>query len=80
MNLRSVLMAANVGCLLLAIGAEAGAAELKLITAAATRTLMAGLGPKFEQATGHTLAVTVATAGDAVLSVSPASTPITRKA
>jgi molybdate transport system substrate-binding protein len=65
-KIRSVLIA-NIGFLLLLfVNAAATAAELKLISAAATRTLMLELGPKFERASGHKLTITFTTAGEAV--------------
>jgi molybdate transport system substrate-binding protein len=44
----------------------ADAAEIKLLSAIAMQQLMEDLGPKFERATGHKLAVTIATLGPAL--------------
>jgi molybdate transport system substrate-binding protein len=63
-KLRSLVAVSNIGFLcLLTVGIPAEAAELKVLSAAATRTVMQDLGPKFERATGHKLAITFATVG-----------------
>ena len=62
MKIRSVVAAANIGFMfLLMIGIAAEAAELKVLSAIAMQTVMEDLGPKFERATGHKLAITFAT-------------------
>ena len=67
MKLRSLFAAANIGFMLLfLVGGEARAAELKVVSALATRTVMADVGPMFERATGHKLAITFVTLGEAV--------------
>jgi len=67
MKIRSLFAAANVGFMfLLLVSGEARAAELKVLSALATRTVMADVGPMFERATGHKLAVTFVTLGEAV--------------
>jgi molybdate transport system substrate-binding protein len=64
MKIRSLVAASNIGLMcLLTVGIAAEAAELKVLSAAATRTVMEDLGPKFERATGHKLAITFATVG-----------------
>jgi molybdate transport system substrate-binding protein len=42
------------------------AADINVLSAAAMRTVMADIGPKFERATGHTLIITFVTVGEAV--------------
>jgi molybdate transport system substrate-binding protein len=51
---------------LLVVGNAAEAAELKVLSAIAMTPVMEDLGPKFERATGHKLAITFATLGAAV--------------
>ena len=64
MRMRAVVAAAHIGfmCLLL-IGIAAEAAELTVLSVGAVRAVMEDLGPKFERATGHTLACTFALPG-----------------
>lgn len=58
MRASSMLAAARIGFLLLfALGAAAQAAELKVLSAAAMRPVFNELGPQFERATGHKLAI-----------------------
>jgi molybdate transport system substrate-binding protein len=45
------------------VGAEAQAAEVKLLCATAMRSIVEELTPRFERATGHRLAATFATLG-----------------
>ncbi len=67
MKTRSLTAVANIGFLfLLLIGGDAGAAELKVLSALATRTMMEELGPTFKRTAGYRLAITFATAGEAV--------------
>ena len=67
MKIRSLVAAANIGCMfLLVLGIKAEAAELKVLSAPAMQTVMEDLGPKFERATGHTLAISFATGGATV--------------
>ena len=51
---------------LFAIGFAAAAAEIKVLSALAMKPVMEDLGPKFDRATGHKLAITFATVGEAV--------------
>jgi molybdate transport system substrate-binding protein len=67
MKIRSLVAAANIGVtLLLVVGIAAEAAELKVLSAIGMQPVMEDLGPKFERATGHKLAITFATLGAAV--------------
>ncbi len=52
--------------LLLSQGLAAEAAELKILCANGMQTVMEDLGPKFERATGHKVAITFATGGATV--------------
>jgi molybdate transport system substrate-binding protein len=60
-------------CLLL-VGIAAEAAALKVLSAGAMQAVLEDLGPKFERATGHTLAFTFVTAGAAVKRVQEGET------
>jgi molybdate transport system substrate-binding protein len=51
---------------LLVLGIKAEAAELKVLSAIGMQLVMEDLGPKFERATGHKLAITFATLGATV--------------
>jgi molybdate transport system substrate-binding protein len=51
---------------LLALGFAVQAAEVKVVSALALKPVMEDLGPKFERETGHKLAVTFATLGEAM--------------
>jgi len=67
MKIRSLVAAANIGFMfLLVLGIKAEAAELKMLSAFGMQSVMEDLGPKFERATGHKLAISFATAGAAV--------------
>jgi molybdate transport system substrate-binding protein len=67
MKIRSLIVAANIGFMfLLMLGIKAEAAELKVLSAIGMQSAMEDLGPKFERATGHKLAISFATAGAAV--------------
>ena len=62
MKIRSLVAAANIGFMfLLMVGITAEAAELKVLSAIGMQAVMEDLGPKFERATGHKLAITFAT-------------------
>ena len=67
MKIRSLVAAANIGFMfLLVLGPKAEAAELKVLSAIGMQSVLEGLGPKFERATGHKLAISFATAGAAI--------------
>ena len=67
MRVRSLASAACFGLLMLwAQTATAKAAEIKLLCAIALQQLMENLGPKFEGASGHKLAITIAPLGQAL--------------
>jgi molybdate transport system substrate-binding protein len=67
MNARSLFVLATTGFMLpLLIGAQARAAEVKVLAALAMQPVLADLGPKFERTTGHKLVVTFATLGGIV--------------
>ena len=67
MKIRSLVAAANIGFMfLLLVGIAAQAAEVKVLSGGGMREVMEDLGPKFERATGHKLAITFATLGAAV--------------
>jgi molybdate transport system substrate-binding protein len=67
MKIRTLVAAANIGIMfLLLLGMNAEAAELKVLSAIGMQSVMEDLGPKFERATGHKLAITFTTAGAAV--------------
>ena len=67
MKIRLLVAAANIGFMfLLVVGFAAGAAEIKVLSALAMMPVMEDLGPKFERATGHKLAITFATVGETV--------------
>jgi len=51
---------------LLVLGIKAEAAELKVLSAFGMQSVLEDLGPKFERATGHKLAISFATGGAAV--------------
>ena len=64
MTTRSVIAAASTGVISLLVANTVGeAADLKVLSAIAMQTVMEDLGPKFERATGHRLAITFATLG-----------------
>ena len=60
--------------LLIATGASANTAEIKVLCAVGMQQLMEDLGPKFERASGHRLAVTFATLGPALKRVQDGET------
>src|SRR5881296_2111013 len=67
MKTRSLAAAASIGFMfLLMLGINAEAAELKVLSAIGMQSVLEGLGPKFERATGHKLAISFATAGAAI--------------
>ena len=67
MKTRSLVAPASIGFMfLLMLGIKAEAAELKVLSAIAMQSVLEDLGPKFERATGHKLAISFATAGAAV--------------
>jgi molybdate transport system substrate-binding protein len=68
MKMRSlVVAAANIGFMfLLVVGNAAESAELKVLGAIGIQAVMEDLGPKFERASGHKLAITFANAGTTV--------------
>ena len=67
MKIRSLVAAANIGCMfLLVLGIKAEAAELTVLSAFGMQSVMEDLGPKFERATGHKLAISFATGGATV--------------
>ena len=67
MEQRLLTAAANIGfvCLLL-VGITVQAAELKVLSAFGMQSVLEDLGPKFEHATGHKLAIAFATGGATV--------------
>jgi molybdate transport system substrate-binding protein len=66
MKLRLPVAAANIGLTFLLAAGAAEAAEIKVLSAIGMQTVMEDLGPKFERATGHKLAVTFANLGGVV--------------
>jgi molybdate transport system substrate-binding protein len=75
MKMRSLVVAADIGFLfLLVLVIKAEAAELKVLSATAMQAVMEELGPKFERATGHKLAITFASLGRAVKRVQEGET------
>jgi molybdate transport system substrate-binding protein len=75
MKVRSLVALANFGFVsLLVIGTAAEAAELKVLSALAMRPVMEDLGPKFERASGHKLAITFAGVSAVVKSVQDGET------
>lgn len=59
MKLRSIVAAANIGFIFLfLVSTAAEAAEVKVLSVNGMRAVMEDLGPKFERATGHKLAIT----------------------
>ena len=75
MKTRSLVAAANIGFMcLVVVGFAAEAAEIKVLSALAMMPVMEDLGPKFERATGHKLAITFVTVGEAVKRVQSGET------
>jgi molybdate transport system substrate-binding protein len=67
MKMHSFVAAANIGFLfLLMAGSAAECAELKVLAANGIQAVVEDLGPKFERATGHKLAITFSTGGATV--------------
>jgi molybdate transport system substrate-binding protein len=67
MKIRSLVAAAHIGCMfLLGLGSKAEAAELTVLSAFGMQSVLDDLGPKFERATGHKLAISFATGGATV--------------
>jgi molybdate transport system substrate-binding protein len=67
MKTGSLITAASIGFLVLVGGGiELEAAEIKVLSATGLQTVMGDLRPKFERATGHTLAITFDTGGGVV--------------
>ena len=66
MKIRSLVAAANIGFMFLLVGGIAAqAAEVKVLGGIGIKEIMEDLGPKFDRATGHKLAITFATTGAA---------------
>jgi len=64
MKIRLLVAAANIGFMFLLVGGIAAeAAEIKVLSAGAMRPVLEDLGPKFERATGHKLAITFGNLG-----------------
>lgn len=64
MKIRLLVAAANIGFMFLLVGGIAvQAAEVKVLSGNLMRTVMEDLGPKFERASGHKLAITFAGEG-----------------
>ncbi|MBI4205701.1 MAG: substrate-binding domain-containing protein [Betaproteobacteria bacterium] len=67
MKIRLRIAAANIGFMFLLVGGIAAqAAEVKVLSSNQMKTVMEDLGPKFERATGHQLAITFAGLGAVV--------------
>jgi len=67
MKIRLLVAAAYIGFMfLLVLSIKAEAAELKVLSAFGMQSVMEDLGPKFERATGHKLAISFATGGATV--------------
>ena len=76
MKIRSLLIARHFGFIsLLIIGIAAQAAEVKVLSAVPMRTVMEDLGPKFEHASGHKLAILFSNLGTIVKRVQGGETP-----
>ena len=58
MKIRSLAAAAAIGAMILLAQGAAEAAEIKVLSAGGMRPVMEDLGPKFERASGHKLAIT----------------------
>jgi molybdate transport system substrate-binding protein len=64
MKIRLLVAAANIGFMFLLVGGIAAqAAEIKVLSANAMQEVMDDLGPKFERASGHKLAITFGNLG-----------------
>lgn len=67
MKRRSLVAAAHIGCMfLLVLGLKAEAVELTVLSAFGMQSVLDDLGPQFERATRHTLAISFATGGATV--------------
>ena len=67
MRIRLLVAAVNMGFVcLLAVANAAQAAEIKVMSGIGMQAIMEDLGPKFERATRHKLAITFATQGEVV--------------
>ena len=67
MKIRLLVAAANIGFMFLLVGGIAAkAAEIKVLSYGGIRQVMEDLGPKFERATGHNLAITFGSLGAVV--------------
>jgi molybdate transport system substrate-binding protein len=67
MKRRSLVAVATIGgMVLLVLGLKAEAAELTVLSAFGMQSVLEDLGPQFERATGHTLAISFATGGGTV--------------
>jgi molybdate transport system substrate-binding protein len=67
MKVRLLVAAANIGCIFLLVhGIGAEAADLKVLSAFGMQSVLEDLGPQFERATGHKLAISFATGGGTV--------------
>jgi len=67
MRIRVPVAAASIGlACLFVVGIAAEAAEIEVLSAVPMRQVMEDVGPKFERATGHTLALTFAALGEVV--------------
>jgi len=67
MKIRSLVAASNIGFMfLLVVGLAAEAAEIKVLSGFGMRAIMEDLGPKFERASGHKLAITFGNMGAVV--------------
>jgi molybdate transport system substrate-binding protein len=67
MKIRSLLAAGSIGSIFLLVhGINAEAAELNVLSAFGIQSVLEDLGPKFEHATGHKLAISFATGGATV--------------
>jgi molybdate transport system substrate-binding protein len=67
MKRRSLVAVANIGVMFLVVlGIKAEAAELKVLSAFGMQSVLEELGPQFERATGHKLALAFATGGATV--------------
>lgn len=76
MKIRSLLIARHFAFIsLLIIGIAAQAAEVKVLSAVPMRAVMEDLGPKFERATGHKLAILFSNLGKIVKRVQGGETP-----
>ena len=67
MKIHSLVAAAHIGVMfLLVLGIKAEAAELTVLSAFGMQSVLDDLGPQFERATGHKLAISFATGGATV--------------